>query len=54
MAKFNNLLNFDAMTLGNHEFDDGIPGISKCILQRIDLVALSFAFFPSSNIKAIH
>ena len=24
VARFNNLLNFDAITLGNHEFDDGV------------------------------
>ena len=27
IAQFNNLLNFDAMTLGNHEFDNGMDGI---------------------------
>jgi len=27
VSKFNNLLNFDAMTLGNHEFDDGVKGL---------------------------
>ena len=27
MLRFNSLLNFDAMTLGNHEFDDGIGGL---------------------------
>ena len=27
MSQFNNLLNFDAMTLGNHEFDDSIAGL---------------------------
>ena len=27
MSQFNKLLNFDAMTLGNHEFDDSIAGL---------------------------
>lgn len=27
VSRFNNLLNFDAMTLGNHEFDDGVKGL---------------------------
>ena len=27
IAQFNNLLSFDAMTLGNHEFDNGMDGI---------------------------
>jgi len=27
VSQFNNLLNFDAMTLGNHEFDDSISGL---------------------------
>jgi len=27
IVEFNNLLNFDAMTLGNHEFDNGLDGI---------------------------
>jgi len=27
VAQFNNLLEFDAMTLGNHEFDNGMDGI---------------------------
>jgi 2',3'-cyclic-nucleotide 2'-phosphodiesterase (5'-nucleotidase family) len=27
VSQFNNLLNFDASTLGNHEFDDKIAGL---------------------------
>jgi len=27
VAQFNSMLGFDAMTLGNHEFDDGSPGL---------------------------
>ena len=27
VSQFNNLLNFDATTLGNHEFDDKIAGL---------------------------
>ena len=27
VARFNHLLRFDAMTLGNHEFDDGVGGL---------------------------
>ena len=45
MARFNNILNFDAMTLGNHEFDDGIKGLvpflrnqtAPCVVANIDI-----------------
>ena len=44
MARFSNLLNFDVMTLGNHEFDDGIGGLAPylrnqsapCVVSNID------------------
>lgn len=47
VARFNNLLNFDAMTLGNHEFDDGVGGLvpflknqtAPCVVSNIDISA---------------
>ena len=45
VARFNNLLNFDAITLGNHELDDGVEGLvpflrnqsSPCVVSNIDI-----------------
>ena len=45
VARFNNLLNFDAITLGNHEFDDGVRGLvpflqnqtTPCVVSNIDI-----------------
>lgn len=47
VARFNNLLDFDAMTLGNHEFDDGVGGLvpflrnqtAPCVVSNIDTSA---------------
>ena len=34
MSLFNNLLNFDAMTLGNQEFDDNIAGLEPFLRNQ--------------------
>ena len=34
VSLFNNLLNFDAMTLGNHEFDDKIAGLEPFLRNQ--------------------
>ena len=34
VSRFNNLLNFDAMTLGNHEFDDGVKGLEPFLRNQ--------------------
>ena len=33
--RFNSLLNFDAMTLGNHEFDDGVKGLVPFLQNQV-------------------
>ena len=43
--RFNNLLNFDAITLGNHELDDGVGGLvpflhnqtAPCVVSNINI-----------------
>lgn len=45
VARFNNILGFHAMTLGNHEFDDGVKGLvpflrnqtAPCVVSNIDI-----------------
>lgn len=34
VAKFNRLLEFDAMSFGNHEFDDGVEGLVPFLQER--------------------
>ena len=34
MSLFNNMLNFDAMTLGNHEFDDKVAGLEPFLRNQ--------------------
>ena len=41
VALFNNLLDFDAMTLGNHEFDDKIDGIVPFLANQTCPVVVS-------------
>ena len=41
VSKFNNLLEFDAMTLGNHEFDDSIAGIVPFLRNQTCKVIVS-------------
>ena len=41
VAKFNNMLGFDAMTLGNHEFDDSIAGIVPFLTNQTCKVVVS-------------
>ena len=33
ISRFSNMLHFDAMALGNHEFDDGISGLGEQIIS---------------------
>ena len=41
VAKFNNLLRFDAMTLGNHEFDDAVAGLVPFLQNQTCPVVVS-------------
>ncbi|XP_056336918.1 5'-nucleotidase [Danio aesculapii] len=45
-AYFMNQLKYDAMALGNHEFDNGVDGLLKPFLQEVNCTVLS------ANIKA--
>ncbi|XP_076872477.1 5'-nucleotidase [Brachyhypopomus gauderio] len=45
-AHFMNRLGYDAMALGNHEFDNGVDGLIKPFLQTVNCTVLS------ANIKA--
>ncbi|KAG1925892.1 bifunctional metallophosphatase/5'-nucleotidase [Pimephales promelas] len=45
-AYFMNKLGYDAMALGNHEFDNGVDGLVKPFLQEVNCTVLS------ANIKA--
>ncbi|XP_016305317.1 5'-nucleotidase [Sinocyclocheilus anshuiensis] len=45
-AHFMNKLGYDAMALGNHEFDNGVDGLLKPFLQEVNCTVLS------ANIKA--
>ncbi|XP_056103544.1 5'-nucleotidase [Rhinichthys klamathensis goyatoka] len=45
-AYFMNKLGYDAMALGNHEFDNGVDGLVKPFLQKVNCTVLS------ANIKA--
>uniref|UniRef100_A0A672K2Y9 5'-nucleotidase n=1 Tax=Sinocyclocheilus grahami TaxID=75366 RepID=A0A672K2Y9_SINGR len=45
-AHFMNRLGYDAMALGNHEFDNGVDGLLKPFLQEVNCTVLS------ANIKA--
>ncbi|KAM9315840.1 5'-nucleotidase [Gastrophryne carolinensis] len=45
-AYFMNLLHYDAMTLGNHEFDNGVSGLVSPFLTNVNFPILS------ANIKA--
>ncbi|XP_043075178.1 5'-nucleotidase [Puntigrus tetrazona] len=45
-AHFMNKLGYDAMALGNHEFDNGVDGLLKPFLQQVNCTVLS------ANIKA--
>ncbi|XP_010217152.1 PREDICTED: 5'-nucleotidase [Tinamus guttatus] len=45
-AHFMNLLRYDAMALGNHEFDEGVSGLLDPLLKNVNFTILS------ANIKA--
>ncbi|XP_067416836.1 5'-nucleotidase isoform X2 [Emydura macquarii macquarii] len=46
VVRFMNLLGYDAMTLGNHEFDNGLDGLLDPLLKNVNFSILS------ANIKA--
>uniref|UniRef100_A0A8D2KW63 Snake venom 5'-nucleotidase n=1 Tax=Varanus komodoensis TaxID=61221 RepID=A0A8D2KW63_VARKO len=46
VVRFMNLLGYDAMTLGNHEFDNGVDGLLDPLLKNINCSVVS------ANIKA--
>ena len=41
VSLFNNLLDFDAMTLGNHEFDDKIAGLEPFLRNQSTAVVVA-------------
>ena len=41
VSLFNNLLGFDAMTLGNHEFDDKIAGLEPFLRNQSTAVVVA-------------
>lgn len=45
-AHFMNRLRYDAMVLGNHEFDNGVPGLLKPFLERVHFPVLSANMVP--------
>ena len=38
VSQFNNLLEFDAITLGNHEFDDGVAGLAPFLRKVVNIL----------------
>ena len=50
IVEFNNLLNFDAMTLGNHEFDGGLEGILPFVTRTTCPIVVSN--FDATNMEA--
>ncbi|XP_062980980.1 5'-nucleotidase [Elgaria multicarinata webbii] len=46
VVQFMNLLGYDAMTLGNHEFDNGVDGLLDPLLKNVNFSVVS------ANIKA--
>ena len=44
--RFNSLLNFDAMTLGNHEFDDGVKGLVPFLRNQVEDLFATVGHFP--------
>ncbi|XP_042299369.1 snake venom 5'-nucleotidase-like [Sceloporus undulatus] len=46
VVRFMNLLGYDAMTLGNHEFDNGVEGLLNPLLKNVNFPVVS------ANIKA--
>uniref|UniRef100_A0AAY4CPE5 5'-nucleotidase n=1 Tax=Denticeps clupeoides TaxID=299321 RepID=A0AAY4CPE5_9TELE len=51
-AHFMNRLGYDAMALGNHEFDNGVDGLVKPFLQNVNCTVLSANIKADPNIAA--
>ncbi|KAL6485721.1 hypothetical protein MHYP_G00051130 [Metynnis hypsauchen] len=51
-AHFMNKLGYDAMALGNHEFDNGVDGLIKPFLQQVNCSVLSANIKPDNTLAA--
>ncbi|XP_060947416.1 5'-nucleotidase [Limanda limanda] len=51
-AHFMNLLRYDAMTLGNHEFDNGVEGLMKPFMEEIRCPVVSANIRPDATLAA--
>ncbi|XP_036398541.1 snake venom 5'-nucleotidase-like [Megalops cyprinoides] len=49
-AHFMNKLGYDAMALGNHEFDNGVEGLLKPFLQEVNCTVLSANVKPDQTL----
>ncbi|XP_059212984.1 snake venom 5'-nucleotidase-like [Centropristis striata] len=49
-AHFMNMLRYDAMALGNHEFDNGVEGLMKPFMEQIRCPVLSANIKPDSSL----
>ncbi|XP_036438259.1 5'-nucleotidase [Colossoma macropomum] len=49
-AHFMNKLGYDAMALGNHEFDNGVEGLIKPFLQEVNCTVLSANIKPDNTL----
>ncbi|XP_072534748.1 5'-nucleotidase [Salminus brasiliensis] len=49
-AHFMNKLGYDAMALGNHEFDNGVDGLIKPFLEKVNCTVLSANIKPDSTL----
>ncbi|XP_046877128.1 5'-nucleotidase isoform X3 [Hypomesus transpacificus] len=49
-AHFMNKLGYDAMALGNHEFDNGVEGLIKPFLQQVQCTVLSANIKPDDKL----
>ncbi|XP_062323348.1 5'-nucleotidase [Osmerus eperlanus] len=49
-AHFMNKLGYDAMALGNHEFDNGVEGLIKPFLQHVQCTVLSANIKPDDKL----
>ncbi|XP_068608204.1 snake venom 5'-nucleotidase-like [Brachionichthys hirsutus] len=51
-AHFMNKLGYDAMTLGNHEFDNGVEGLIHPFLQNVNFPVVSANIKPDQTLDA--
>ncbi|XP_065125044.1 5'-nucleotidase [Paramisgurnus dabryanus] len=51
-AYFMNRLGYDAMAIGNHEFDSGVDGLVKPFLQKVNFTVLSANIKPDITIAS--